>query len=123
MKRFLKPAFWLCILGLVGWFIANAFIAARESFRDNDFSIGELDWVNLGFAGGVYLGGLVPCWWYWRYTLRSMGQSPALLGSLAAYFIGHLGKYVPGKAMVVVLRAGYIRGPRVDTSAAASSVF
>ena len=123
LKRFLKPVFWVGVLGLVGWFVARAFTGARESFQENEFTVGELDWAILGWAGGAYLVGLLPCWWYWRHTLRSMGQSPPFLGSLAAYFIGHLGKYVPGKAMVVVLRAGFIRGPRVDTSAAASSVF
>jgi uncharacterized membrane protein YbhN (UPF0104 family) len=34
-----------------------------------------------------------------------------------------LGKYVPGKAMVVVLRAGLVRGPTVDTTVAVVSVF
>jgi hypothetical protein len=34
-----------------------------------------------------------------------------------------LGKYVPGKAMVVVIRAGLIGGHRVDTGVAAASVF
>jgi hypothetical protein len=34
-----------------------------------------------------------------------------------------LGKYVPGKAMVVVLRAGMVRGPNVDTTVAALCVF
>ena len=43
--------------------------------------------------------------------------------TLRAYYIGHLGKYVPGKAMVVVIRAGLIRGSRVNTGIAAASVF
>lgn len=42
---------------------------------------------------------------------------------MRAYFIGHLGKYVPGKAMVVILRAGLVRGPQVDTALAAVCVF
>ncbi len=43
--------------------------------------------------------------------------------ALCAFYIGHLGKYVPGKAMVVVLRAGLVRGQGVDTALAAVSVF
>ena len=42
---------------------------------------------------------------------------------MRAYYIGHLGKYVPGKAMVVVLRTGLICGRGVDTGIAAASVF
>ena len=123
MKRFLKPVFWVSILALVGWFIARAFMGAKESFQENEFALDDLGFGLLGCAGAAYIFGLLPCWWYWRHTLRAMGQDPPFLGSLAAYYIGHLGKYVPGKAMVVVLRAGFIRGPRVETSAAASSVF
>jgi uncharacterized membrane protein YbhN (UPF0104 family) len=60
---------------------------------------------------------------FWRLALRAMGQAPAAWPLVRAYFIGHLGKYVPGKAMVVVLRTGLVRGPRVDTTVAAVSVF
>src|SRR5690606_94835 len=40
-----------------------------------------------------------------------------------AYYIGHLGKYVPGKAMVVVLRAALLSDKQVDTKMATISVF
>jgi hypothetical protein len=43
--------------------------------------------------------------------------------TLRAYYIGHLGKYVPGKAMVVVLRAGLIHGRGLPAGLAAASVF
>ncbi len=45
------------------------------------------------------------------------------LNTLRAYYIGHLGKYVPGKAMVVILRTVMVRGHRVDAAVAAVSVF
>ena len=44
-------------------------------------------------------------------TLRVLGQSVSLPLALRAYYIGQLGKYVPGKALVVILRAGLVRGP------------
>ena len=34
---------------------------------------------------------------------QGLGQDVGLLETLRAYYIGHLGKYVPGKAMVIVL--------------------
>ena len=52
-----------------------------------------------------------------------MGQDVGFWKSLRAFYLGHLGKYVPGKAMVVILRAGMIRGPGVDASLAVVSVF
>ena len=58
---------------------------------------------------------MLPMWWFWYRTLQAFGQAPEGLSSLRAFFIGHLGKYVPGKAMVVVLRTALVRGARVDT--------
>jgi hypothetical protein len=60
---------------------------------------------------------------FWYRVLHDLGQEPYLGETLRAYFIGHLGKYVPGKAMVIILRAGLLSGPRVDPAAAAAAVF
>ena len=49
---------------------------------------------------------------FWHRTLRSLGQPVTLGDTLRAFFIGHLGKYVPGKAMVIVLRSGLLRPAR-----------
>ena len=56
----------------------------------------------------VYLLGLALCGEFWRRLLVDAGLSVPRLELLRAYFIGHLGKYIPGKAMVVVLRTGLI---------------
>jgi uncharacterized membrane protein YbhN (UPF0104 family) len=77
----------------------------------------------LAVAGALYLAGLLPAGIFWHVTLRTLGQDARLPETLRAYFVGHLGKYVPGKAMVVVIRAGLIRSRRVDTGVAAVSVF
>ena len=52
-----------------------------------------------------------------------MGARPRYRETLPAFYIGHLGKYFPGKALVVVIRTALIRGPRVDTLVATISVF
>jgi len=77
----------------------------------------------LALAGGLYLLGLLPAGLFWHRVLRVLGQDARLGETLRAYYIGHLGKYVPGKAMVVVIRAGLIRSHRVQTGVAAVSVF
>ena len=63
------------------------------------------------------------CGVFWHRILRALGQNVGFWTALRAFYIGHLGKYVPGKAMVVILRAGMIRGPGVDASLAVVSVF
>ncbi|MFQ5731481.1 MAG: lysylphosphatidylglycerol synthase domain-containing protein, partial [Planctomycetaceae bacterium] len=50
--------------------------------------------------------GWVPSAWYWRRLMRAMGTDVGPLDAARAYFCGHLGKYVPGKAVVLVIRAG-----------------
>jgi hypothetical protein len=74
-------------------------------------------------SAACYLAGLVPLAAYWFKVLQAMGQAPPAWRTWRAYFVGHLGKYVPGKAMVVVLRTALVRGPGVETSVAAASVF
>ena len=63
-------------------------------------------------AGLIYLAGLLPFALFWFRVLRVLGQRPTLRETLRAYYIGHLGKYVPGKAMVVVMRTALIRSDR-----------
>ncbi len=60
---------------------------------------------------------------FWYVFMRRLGQSPYPYETLRAFFIGHLGKYVPGKVMVVVIRTGLIASDRVDTTIAATGVF
>jgi uncharacterized membrane protein YbhN (UPF0104 family) len=74
-------------------------------------------------AAVFYILALLPPALFWYCCLRALGQHPRFWEAVRAYYIGHLGKYVPGKALVIVIRAGLIRGDRVDTGVAAASVF
>ena len=77
----------------------------------------------LVLSGVLYLVGMAPACLFWRRVLRVLGQEAGLLKTIRAYYIGHLGKYVPGKALVVVLRAGMVGGERVNITVAAATVF
>jgi glycosyltransferase 2 family protein len=71
-------------------------------------------------AGLLYLAGALPMAWFWWRVLSALGQRTAWWNTLRAYFLGHLGKYVPGKALVVVIRVGLLR-PRVRSARLALS--
>ncbi len=118
-RLWLTATKWL-IAALVAWFIGRTVYDAWDSLAEHAWHLRPL-WLLL--AGGLYLAGLAPSAAFWYGTLRRLGQTPGLRRALAAYYVGHLGKYVPGKAMVIVLRAGLVRGPGVDTAVAAVSVF
>ena len=114
-----KVVVFLLVAAGVAWTVRRAL----QDVREREFSLSSLDYRWIIVAGAAYLIGISPCWAFWHRTLHAMGQSPTMWESFRAYYISHLGKYVPGKAMVVVIRTGWIRSPRTDMTIAAVSVF
>jgi uncharacterized membrane protein YbhN (UPF0104 family) len=75
----------------------------------------------LVLAGLLYLCGLGCSALFWHRLLVSLGQTPLPWNSARAYYVGHLGKYVPGKAWALLLRALLARAPGVHLGVAAST--
>jgi uncharacterized membrane protein YbhN (UPF0104 family) len=119
-RKWLFLAVKLVIVAVVVWFLRSTVVEAVAQLRQR-----PLEWSPawLALSGLLYLAGLLPEGVFWHRVLRALEQDAGLGETLRAYFIGHLGKYVPGKAMVVVLRTGLIRSQRVDTGLAVASVF
>lgn len=78
-------------------------------------------WIVL--SGIFYIIAFLPSATLWYLSLRWFGQEPGYWDSIKAFYLSQLGKYVPGKAMVVIIRADSIAGPKVRASIAAVSVF
>jgi uncharacterized membrane protein YbhN (UPF0104 family) len=76
---------------------------ARPELWEEPFHLG---W--LLPAALLYLAGLALCALYWRTLLCRVDQHPPLRATFHAHFIGQLGKYVPGKALALVLRAALL---------------
>lgn len=121
--RPVKQVLRLLILALVTWGIWKTVRKAQGELAQHEFAWDQVDVRWLGLAAVLYVAGLVPCWIFWHRTLWAMGQRPRWRESLRAHWIGHLGKYIPGKAMVVVLRTGLVFSDRVSRTVAATSVF
>ncbi|GHT10134.1 membrane protein [Planctomycetales bacterium] len=111
-----KAAILLAVLGWVGW----------ELYKSWN-KISQLNWqpdyFYLTLCGVFYIAAFVPSVFFWRYVMQTFGQSPGLYESFRAYYIGHLGKYVPGKALAVVLRAGLLDSAKTKPAVAATAVF
>jgi len=120
IKRRLLLVVKVLIFALVVWFVRGTLVDAWHQLGQHRWSLRP--WWLLA-ACGLYLLGLLPAGLFWWRILRVCGQDARIGETLRAYYIGHLGKYVPGKAMVVLLRAGLIHGHRVDPGLAAASVF
>jgi uncharacterized membrane protein YbhN (UPF0104 family) len=119
-KKWLIRAIKLLIVVLVIWAVRRTVYKAWNQLDDYQWEL-RPGWLAASVV--LYLGGLLPAGLFWYRVLRTLGQNARLGETLRAYYVGHLGKYVPGKAMVVVIRAGLIRGRGVSTGLAAASVF
>lgn len=81
----------------------------------------EFGW--LALSALFYTLAYFPACLFWRHVLVRMGQKPSFWAALRAYYISQLGKYTPGKAMVVIMRTDIIQGKNVRASFAAASIF
>ena len=64
----------------------------------------DLAWGWLLVSAACYLAGLAACAVFWWLAMRDRGRGPGWSRTLASYYAGHLGKYVPGKMLAVVIR-------------------
>jgi uncharacterized membrane protein YbhN (UPF0104 family) len=108
-----------------GMFLAVLIFVTRHGYRlwrEVDQHSTRLNWGWLGLAVATSIVAWLPSAWYWRTLISKMGMPPPWPQVLRAYFCGHLGKYVPGKAVAIVIRAALIRDAGVPPPAAAFTV-
>lgn len=98
-------------------------IKAKGQLRENNFDFRSVNWVWWISALACYVATMVFSCLFWHRVLLAFNQRPRLIDSFLAFFASQLGKYIPGKAMVVVIRTDLIRGDDVKTGPAAASVF
>ncbi|MCE9606940.1 MAG: YbhN family protein [Planctomycetia bacterium] len=117
----------LALLAVVAWFIHGALLHGWESLQENirtgRWSPAELRWSWLALAAALYSLGQLPCGIFWGRILAGLGQRVPTSAVVRAFYIGHLGKYVPGKAMVVVMRTSMLVVHGAKPALAAVSVF
>jgi hypothetical protein len=112
----LKAILWLLILFLIGRQFARDL--RRPELAQHPLHAG---W--LVVSGLLYVLGLSFSALYWDRLLGHLGARPPLSAALRAYYLGHLGKYLPGKAWALMLRTSLVRGHGVSTGLAALTSF
>jgi uncharacterized membrane protein YbhN (UPF0104 family) len=90
---------------LVLWGVGRHVLRTWNDLQHHELAI-EPRPIYLVLSGIVYLVGLSCCAFFYENILRASTTPIAALPAYRAYMLSHLGKYVPGKAMVVVMRAG-----------------
>ncbi|MCC7476737.1 MAG: flippase-like domain-containing protein [Pirellulales bacterium] len=91
---------------LVGWGVSGSVRGGMDQLSRHEWHV-RPTWLIL--SGALYAIGLVPMGLYWRSVLAALGSPMPARAALRAYFLGHIGKYVPGKAMSVILRVATVR--------------
>ncbi len=119
-----RRRWWLPILKLA--VVVAVCFAVQGTVRDAVGKLAEHPWHMdarwLIAAGVLYVVAWLPMAWFWGRVLAALGQSMHGLTTLHAYFVGHLGKYVPGKALVVVIRVGLLRPRTISIRLVVASI-
>jgi len=105
-RRFVAWSLRIGALVLVAWAVSGSIRGALVQLSEQEWHVRPA-W--LCAAGVIYAVGLAPMGWFWQRTLAALGCPTPILPAMFAYFMGHIGKYVPGKAMSVILRVAFIR--------------
>ncbi|WP_165225686.1 lysylphosphatidylglycerol synthase domain-containing protein [Aquisphaera insulae] len=120
-KRPLALTIKVAVTLLVLWALGRQVLRTWDDLRSHEVAF-HLRPARLVLSGLLYLVGLGCCGAFYQQVLRASPSPIGIAPALRAYLISHLGKYVPGKAMVVVIRAGLSvpYGARAATSAIAT---
>ena len=89
-------------------FIAKAIHDSRGKLAESGFSMGNLDLRWMLLASACYMLGMLPVALNWHRLLSAMGEPAPRGPTVRAHYLSQLGKYVPGKAIVVALRLGML---------------
>ena len=98
-------------------------ISERSRLQASIPTLGNLDWALIALATLTYGLALLPPGFVLAAAVRSLGENVRLPTAMASQLLGHAGKYVPGKAMVIVLRAGGLATDGVSVVTSTISVF
>ena len=110
----------LAVIALLIWGVRSTLESAFEKLGEHTWQV-QPAWLVL--AGVFYLLGFVTPGIFWHRLLRSAQQRVTLGETLRVFFLSQLGKYVPGKAMVVVMRVAMLRRSGAEATIVIASVF
>jgi uncharacterized membrane protein YbhN (UPF0104 family) len=110
--KWVRIALAVAIIGGVGWQFAQ--LLAQPDLWARPWRL-RPGWLAACVAG--YLLGLA-CWGtFWLRLLHRVGVHPPIGASYRAYYVSHLGKYIPGKAWAILMRATLLPSVRPGVAA------
>ena len=95
-----------------------------EAWSSIDSRSVELSPLYFVISGILYLAGLAFFGGFWRAAASDMGGKMGHIEALRAYYVSQLGKYIPGKAWLPVIRCALVDRDQTPVSVTAlSSVY
>jgi hypothetical protein len=122
-RKTLVVAAKVLVLAAVVWGIERTLRAALGDLRRHEWSPASMKPGWLVAAAILYAAGQLPSSLFWHRLLRLFDQPVTPLAAVRSWYVGSLGKYVPGKAMVIVLRTGLLRRQHVGIAVATATIF
>ncbi len=107
------------VLLAIGYTVRNV----ANQFKAHDFQLASIDYPILALSIVCYILAMLLSCCFWKLVLKRFGCHPSWNRTLLAFFLSQLGKYVPGKALVIVIRTDAIRDSQTGAGLAAASVF
>jgi hypothetical protein len=111
----LRVAMLAGFLSALGWALAAQWGAVRPL-------LGQLSVPSLGAALAAVLGGIVATLLCWRAVLADLGRRLPLAAGARVFFLGQLGKYLPGSVWPVMAQMELGRDHQVPERASGSAV-
>lgn len=106
--RLAKLTITMLVIVAVGFAARDSVAKWQQQSSANRITLADVRWGWLSISAAAYAISLIPAGLVLRRALAALHQPIALRLVMAAQLVGHLGKYVPGKAMVIVLRASIL---------------
>jgi glycosyltransferase 2 family protein len=108
LKRFRTLLKWTLFAVVLAYVCRHGYSLWRSSNERAPLTPASSAWLLLSAV--LYVASWLPSVWFWRALMRALSGRPDFAAAARAYYCGALGKYVPGKAMVLVLRGSLMNG-------------
>jgi uncharacterized membrane protein YbhN (UPF0104 family) len=108
LKRFRTLLKWTLFAVVLAYVCRHGYSLWQKSDDRTPLTPAGSAWLLLSAV--LYVVSWLPSVWFWRALMRAFGGRPDFAASARAYYCGALGKYIPGKAMVLVLRGSLMNG-------------
>ncbi|MER5648599.1 lysylphosphatidylglycerol synthase transmembrane domain-containing protein [Streptosporangium sp. NPDC002524] len=116
LKRVVRIAFLLVALGFGAWVVVGQWDEIRAGFA-------RLSWTSLALSLVAVLAALCGGMMTWRALLADLGSPLPLREGAKVFFVGQLGKYIPGSLWPVIAQMEMGRELGVPRSRSAAAFF